>query len=165
MNVAKMELRPFIPEDQERILQILTDRTVNKTYMLPDFERKEDAIPLFNRLMELSANSSRYVRCICIESQPVGYLNDAEIKNNSIELGYVIHPDSQNRGYMTMALEQAIAELLGTGYEEVICGAFKENQASIRVMEKCGMIKMEHTDLIEYRGINHRCVYYSKRNG
>ena len=165
MNTTEIQLRPFIPEDQERILQILTDRTVNKTYMLPDFEYKEDAIPLFHRLMELSANSSRYVRCICIESQPVGYLNDVEIKNNSIELGYVIHPDSQNRGYMTAALEQAISELLASGYDEVICGAFEKNPASIRVMEKCGMIKMEYTDLIKYRGITHCCVYYSKRNG
>ncbi len=39
-------------------------------------------------------------------------------------------------------------------------GAFTENIASIRVMEKCGMRRFDETEEIEYRGKNHTCVYY-----
>ena len=38
-----VSLRPIVPEDRERMLDILTSDKVNKTYMLPDFETKEDA--------------------------------------------------------------------------------------------------------------------------
>ena len=40
-------LRQFQKEDMVRMLDILTDQTVSKTYMLPDFACTEDAIPLF----------------------------------------------------------------------------------------------------------------------
>lgn len=165
MRYDSLSLRPFTSADQKHILEILTDKTVGKTYMLPDFEKVEDAIPLFSRLMKLSVDDNRYVRCIDLEGTAIGFLNDVEIKNGVIELGYVIHPDSQNHGYMTQALQTAITELFGAGYEDVVCGAFAENTASIRVMEKCGMQKLAITEEIDYRDTKHRCVYYSKRNG
>ena len=153
-------LRTFVAADQEQILDILTSNNVNKTYMLPDFERRSDAIPLFRQLMELSKNSERFVRCIDLDGTALGFLNDVEIKDGEIELGYAIHPDHHKRGYMTAALKLAISELFDLGYEHVICGAFEENKASQHVMEKCGMTKMEMTDTIEYRGTAHRCVYF-----
>ena len=154
-----IHLRPFVPEDRERILDILTDKTVAKTYMLPDFDTREAAIPLFSRLSGLSLDPQRYVRCIVKGETAIGFLNDVEIKNGTIELGYVIHPDSQGKGHMTQALGTAIRELLDLGFDEVICGAFEENRASQRVMEKCGMKKLDQVDQIEYRGVTHRCVY------
>lgn len=153
-------LRTFVAGDQNRILEILTDKTVNRTYMLPDFDKNEDAIPLFNRLAELSHDDRHYVCCIDLNGNAIGFMNDVEIKDGCIELGYVIHPDSQGHGYMTEALWTAIRELLELGYQAVVCGAFEENLASIRVMEKCGMKRMERTDTVEYRGVSHRCVYY-----
>lgn len=47
------------------------------------------------------------------------------------------------------------------GYREIICGAFEENAASIRVMVKAGMHKLSRTDEVEYRDKRHQCVYYS----
>ena len=163
MEQKLLKLRPFLPADQTRILETVTSTKVNQTYMLPDFEKPEDAIPLFERLSKLSKDSARFVRCIDVDGQAVGFLNDVEIKNGSIELGYVIHPDFHNRGYMTQALKAAIEELFARNYERVVCGAFEENKASQRVMEKAGMKKIEFTEIIEYRGVNHTCVYCEKR--
>ena len=154
-------LRVFQPEDQKRILQTVTAKTVNKTYMLPDFAQEEDAIPLFNRLMTLSKDTARYVRCISKGQEAIGFLNDVEIKDGKIELGYVIHPAFHGQGYMTEALKMAIQELFTLGYAEIVCGAFEENAASIRVMEKAGMQRIEFTENIDYRGQTHLCVYYS----
>lgn len=164
MEQNLLKLRPFLPTDQTRILETVTSTKVNQTYMLPDFERIEDAIPLFERLSKLSHDSSRFVRCIDVDGLAIGFLNDVEIKDGSIELGYVIHPDFHNRGYMTGALKTAIDELFALNYERVICGAFEGNKASQRVMEKSGMTKIEFTEIIEYRGIQHLCVYYEKRS-
>ena len=165
MDKNILTLRSFRPEDRDRMLEILTDNTVNKTYMLPDFEKKEDAIPLFERLMGLSLEEGRYVRCISLDTKAIGFMNDVQIKDGCIELGYVIHPNSQGKGYMTEALKMAIEELFSHGYQKVICGAFQENKASQRVMEKAGMKKIPLTEIIDYRGKEHLCVYYDMEKG
>lgn len=46
------------------------------------------------------------------------------------------------------------------GFRKVKAGYFEENEASRRVMEKCGMKQLSYTDEIEYRGITHKCLYY-----
>lgn len=164
MEAEKLTLRPMCPTDQGQILEILTSPVVNKTYMLPDYERSEDAIPLFQRLAELSQNQNRFVRCIALGETAIGFLNDVEIRGGTIELGYVIHPKFHNKGYMTHALKLAIGQHFELGYAKVECGAFEENKASQRVMEKAGMVKIEKTEQIEYRGKIHNCVYYEIRN-
>ena len=155
-------LRPIEPTDQNRMLDILTSEQVNKTYMLPDFAQRENAVPLFLRLMKMSQDPKSYVRAIATEDGLVGFLNSVEIQGKTIELGYVIHPDFHRKGYMTKALRLAMEELFSLGYEEILTGAFSTNTASIRVMEKCGMTKLSKTDEIQYRGVTHTCVYYRK---
>ena len=156
-----LDLEIFLPEDEAVILEILTDATVAETYMLPQYQHKAEAIPLFRRLMALSLQEDRYVRCIRQNGGAIGFLNDVEIKAGRIELGYVIHPAFQGRGYMTQALKTAIRDLHEKGFAEVICGAFEGNNASFRVMAKSGMKKSDYTDTVEYRGRTYRCLYYT----
>ena len=155
-----MELRTFSPEDAAGMLEILADKRVNKTYMLPDFETKEDALPLFRRLMEFSQSKDHFVRGMFLEDRPIGFLNDVEIADGTIELGYVVHPEYWGQGHATAALKKAIEDLFALGFREVRCGAFAENPASIRVMEKAGMTLLPITEEIPYRGSMHHCVYY-----
>lgn len=77
-----------------------------------------------------------------------------------IELGYVIHPAYQGKGYATEMLNAVLLDLKELGYIKVLAGAFEENIASIRVMEKCGMEKTDREEDIAYRGRKHHCVYY-----
>lgn len=157
-----MELRPITEAEKAVMLELLTDGQIKQTYMLPDFPSIEDAVPLFQRLCGLSREEGRFVRGIFAEGTLVGFLNDVEIQNGSIELGYVIHPAHWGKGYATAALREAISQLFSLGYREVLAGAFAENPASIRVMEKAGMTRISKQDQIEYRGKIHSCVCYSK---
>ena len=157
-----IRLAPLRAADLETMLDILTNNCVKQTYMLPDFPSREDAVPLFQRLVYLSGDSRRFVRGIYADETLVGFLNDVEIENGAIELGYVIHPRFQGNGYATEALGIAIGELFRLGFQAVITGAFRQNAASIRVMEKNGMTRTEKTEPIDYRGKTHICVYYTK---
>ncbi len=161
MPDTDISLRPFCEADAEAITNLLLDEQVKQTYMLPDFTNREAAIPLFLRLAEMSQDPSKYVRAIAVDDSLAGFLNHTEITDTSIELGYVIHPDCQRKGYMTQALSLAIDELFSLRYRQVITGAFSTNAASIRVMEKCGMQKIALTEEIEYRGKVHKCIYYA----
>lgn len=148
------------PEDESAMLDILTNDTIKQTYMLPDFESRDAAVRLFRKLMLMSLCPDFYVRGIYKNKRLIGMINHTEMDSDSMELGYVLHPDYHNRGYMTQALQTAIEELFQLGYRTVITGAFETNLPSIRVMEKCGMKKTEKTDTIPYRGKTHLCVYY-----
>ena len=165
IKTKRLTIMKIRESDQEAGLDLLTNDIVKQTYMLPDFEKREDAIPLFQRLQKMSVEDKRYIRGIYLNDYLIGYANEVEITDNSVELGYLIHPDYHGQGYMTEALIALIPDLFVRGFDEVVCGAFEENPASLRVMEKSGMILMERTDELEYRGKVHRCIYYASKKG
>lgn len=156
-----MNIRILTEADEAALVGLLTNHQIKQTYMLPDFSQESDAIPLARRLMALSREEDRFVRGMEENGTLVGFLNDVEIENGAIELGYVVHPDHWGQGFATAALKLAIDELFRRGYREILCGAFVENPASLRVMEKAGMSRIDKIDEIEYRGKLHRCVYCS----
>ena len=165
LRTQRLVLRPFRAEDEDAAVDILQNDEVRLTYMLPDFPTRDAAGKLFGRLMELSWDTAHFVRGICRNDRVIGFLNDVEVEGDLIEVGYVIHPEEKNRGYATEALTAAIGELFRAGYAVVRAGYFAENPASGRVMEKSGMMPMDKTDEIEYRGAVHRCLYCEIRKG
>ena len=154
-----MKLRAFQESDWPRLAMLATSTEVNKTYMLPDFESVEKVRPLFDRLMAMSKDDKRYVRAMEENGEFVGFCNDVERNGDSVEIGYAMCPDIWGRGYCTAALKLAIADLFEQGFDQVVAGAFVENPASLRVMEKAGMTPIDKVDDIEYRGSIHKCVY------
>ena len=154
-----MKLRAFQESDWPRLAMLATSTEVNKTYMLPDFESAEKARPLFERLMAMSCDGTRYVRAMEENGEFVGFCNDVERDGDTVEIGYALCPDVWGRGYCTEALKLAIADLFEMGFRRVVAGAFVENPASLRVMEKAGMTPIEKVDEIDYRGRTHTCVY------
>ena len=74
-------------------------------------------------------------------------------------IGYGIRPSERRKGCATAALAAAVPQLFARGFSAVRAGAFCENAASLRVMEKCGMTRIDLTEDIEYRGKTYRCVY------
>ena len=162
-KTQRLDIRPFCDGDKEKMIEMLYDESIKKTYMIPDFPDRETAEKMFSAFMRLSLDEGRYVGAICLDEELVGFMNDTEIEGDSIEMGYVISPKHQNKGFCTEAVSGAIEYLFEKGFSEVICGAFEENAASIRVMQKCGMELLQKTDVIEYRGKKHNCIYYSKR--
>ena len=156
----RLVLKPMAEEDCSQAVAILRHNKVKATYMLPDLT-EEAAGKLFQRLMELSNSEDHYVRGIYLNSTLIGWLNDTEIENGEMELGWAIHPDFHNQGYATEAVKAAIQDLFRAGYRRINAGAFEENPASLRVMQKVGMTLQKKTDEIEYRGKTHRCIYYA----
>ena len=142
------------------VVAILRNDIVKKTYMLPDFDSDEAAGRLFERISALSHDEERYVFGVFFGEKLIGFMNDTEINGDELEMGYALHPDYHNKGYATEAFGSVIEYLFAKGFKRVLAGAFEENPASMRVMEKCGMTRIEKTDDIEYRGATHKCIYY-----
>lgn len=161
--MEKITLRPIRESDRDQMYTMLTDDRIKKFYMLPDFENQEQVEKLFQRFIQLSNQEDRFVRGMDAEGKLVGFLNDVGMEDGKIELGYAVAPEFWGRGYCTEGLKLAMEMLFAKGFREVVCGAFEENTASLRVMEKAGMEKLAFTEPIEYRGNVHKCVYYGKQ--
>ena len=163
IQTERLELKPITRNSLDVLAELLCDETVTQTYMVPDFACAAEAMPLAKRLMALSEGYDRLVAGIYTGTELIGILNETESNAEYIELGYALLPLYHNQGYATEALRGAIGYCFSNGFQEVIAGAFEENPASLRVMIKSGMKKIDHTDEIPYRGKNHTCLYCTIR--
>ena len=144
ISTPRLTLRPFCEADGEDTLAILMDGEVKKTYMIPDFDSEEAAMPLLNRLRQLSHEENRFVRAICKDNRVVGFLNDVEVRGEQVELGYVIGTKFQGQGYATEVCQQILAvaaEL--TDFPRINCLIEEDNEASLRLAGKIGFSWME----------------------
>ena len=89
-KTQRLEVRHLSEEDRDAVMDLLSDDRVKEFYMVPDFSSREEAAKLFHRLKELSQQEERYVAGIYLDDSFIGILNETEIKNKSIELGYAI---------------------------------------------------------------------------
>lgn len=165
MNIQtqRLTLRPLTDADHDEMIRLLMDGRIKDGYMLPDYPTEEAAEPMFQRLKALSEKNEFVLAGIFDDECLAGFANRVSVENSCIELGYVIAPDRWNRGYCTEAVKALIAALFEAGFDEVSAGAFEHNQASMRVMEKAGMSRLDKTEQIEYRGENRRVICYSIR--
>lgn len=161
IKTERLILKNIELNDKFDMVEMFLNNEIKETYMIPDFEDMEKYNKLFNRFMELSNDSNRFVRGIYLNDTLIGFLNDVEVIGLSVEIGYVISPKHKGNGYMTEALKASIKYLLNNGFNEVICGAFDFNHASMKVMQKAGMIKLDRTDYVTYKGQDIKCIYYS----
>ena len=159
LRTPRLTLHPYTEVDREQVLSIVCHEAVKPTFMVPDFDSREQADAFFDRLLSIVARGDRFIYGIYLEETLIGFLNDVGIQDGAVEIGYVIHPDHWGQGFATEAVRAAIDELFRLGCPKVIAGFFAGNTASRRVMEKCGMVKIPLEEDIEYRGKTHRCLY------
>lgn len=165
IQTERLKMKPFAAEDQKDMVRLLTDSVIKRTYMIPDYDSEEKIIRLFERMKALSYEEDRFVRGIYLSDKVIGMVNDVGIDGEKIEVGYMLDPEYYNQGYGTEMLKGVITYLFDRGFEEVLAGAFEDNIASRRVMEKAGMVQTDIVDEIEYRGVVHKCANYSLKKG
>ena len=160
LQTKRLILKAFEECDRQKMIDIFFNEQVKKTYMIPDFADREQAGTLFEKLMAFSRSDDHFQYGIYLDGTLIGFVNDCEIKDATIEIGYVITPEQQGKGFATEAVQSCIDELFRMGFEQVVAGFFQENTASCRVMQKCGMKKINFEEDIEYKGKMHHCIYY-----
>ena len=160
IQTVRLCLRMISESDRDKLIGLLTNNEIRETFMVPEIRTIAEQMQMFDVLKAMSHSPEHFVRGIYLHDDPIGFLNDIETDGKEIEVGYVIHPSKKNQGYMTEALNAAIAAMFDAGYSIVRAGAFAENTASIRVMEKCGMHETTKTEQIEYNGNIHRCIFF-----
>ena len=157
---ARLRLAALRPQDRDDLIAMLTDGDMTATYMVPDLQTEAQKDGLFERFRQLTLSDGRFAYGIFSGGRLCGMIHEVDKDGGAVELGYFISSAEKGKGYATEALGAAITALFDGGFDTVRAGAFKENAASMRVMEKCGMTRTEKTEIISYRGKEHVCIYY-----
>lgn len=161
IQTERLCLKPYSSEDAGRLAEFFKNEEISKTFMVPEFESEKQIEDLVHKLIGFSQieDKGHLEYGIYCDNVMIGFVNDCGIEEDTIEIGYVIHPDYKGHGYATEAVLAIVEELREMGFQKVMAGFFEENTASRRVMEKAGMQLSDLVEEEEYRGIIHKCYY------
>ena len=143
---------------------IFHDRKVLEYYMAAYAEDRDS----FTLKEMISRCREREILCLSIllkdTHKVIGMLNQTgEYNEGQIELGYALSSAYWNRGYMSEALSAVMEYLFAHGVRKIVCGFFKGNIASKRVMQKCHMHFQEVREKeISYHGDFKDVIYYCR---
>ncbi len=92
----------------------------------------------------------------------IGIVSYFDEKEESCEIGYGIGSAFWNQGYATEAVQRFLEYLWERGMRTVFASFFTGNDASRRVLEKCGMSYSHFSEKeLTYLGTERNLIYYS----
>ena len=156
----RLVLKKIEDKDKVSMIKMVNDPKIKKTYMLPDFENAEQETKFFNKLKDLSHSNEHIVYGIYHNDRLIGFINDVSITPETVEVGYFIDSNEWNKGYAAEALWAYMKQLFEMGYFNVEAAYFEGNDASMKVMQKCGMHPSGKQEIINYRGQDLTAIYY-----
>ena len=146
LHTERLLLRSIQPEDLEKIHSLHSQRETDEynTLGIPKSMRETETV--FMDWIKDSNNRSLWVFAIELmnENQFVGLigLRCGKPKYRMGEVWYKLFKDHWSKGYATEALERIIEfGFVDLSLHRIEAGAAVENVASIRVMEKVGMVQ------------------------
>lgn len=158
---ARLVLKQYEPEDRDRLVEMMLNSEISKYFMVPDYPEMKQYYELADKLILFSRpdNETHLEYGVYYDGVLIGFVNDCGFDEEELEIGYVIHPDWQHRGFASEAVKAVIEELWKMGFQKVSAGFFEQNTASLKVMERCGMVLNGEVEEEEYRGEKFICHY------
>jgi len=159
---SRLILHPYRKEDNIRLVEMMKNPEITKTFMVPDYTEESQFYALADKLIEFSQieDNIHFEYGIYLDEYLIGFVNDCGYDDETIEVGYVIDPAFKGQGFATETVNAVINEFREMGFKKMIAGFFEGNIGSRKVMEKCGMHPNGHTDEEEYRGKTLTCYEY-----
>lgn len=149
MQTQRLIIDSIKEEDKEDYFyNISNDKKVLETFICKYVEKIED----FDFSRYLGRNDIFAIR-LKENNKLIGILSTFSKTDTSIEIGYGIGSKYWNNGYVTEAVKEFISYLFDNNIKTIYASFFKENIASKRVMEKCGM-KYSHIVYNELEYLN-----------
>ncbi len=164
LETERMILRRILPEDAADMYDYSRNDTVTK-YLLWETHPAEDYTKNYIGYLQERYDLGDFYDWALVDRSTEKMIGSCgfttiDLPNNSAEIGYVLHPDFWGKGYMT----EAVKAVLDFGFQRLMLSrisavCMKENKASLRVMEKCGMTCEGLLRQAVYAKGRHRDVY------
>ena len=145
IQTARLTLRPFEPQDFDAFAALQGDAEVARWLYNEPLGRKE-ARELFDRKRAGSALQAEgdWLSCAIVEEATGTAVGDLAFNwvseaHRTGEIGFLVAPAAQGKGYATEAAGALLNWAFAAGYHRVIGRLEARNVASARVLEKLGM--------------------------
>ena len=141
---------------------IASNPNITTSFMLDEVENITEAKSEIEDIISNYSDNEFYYFAIRLDGKLIGVMKSYE--SDYLELGYAINETYWNKGYATIALKLVTDYFLSIDrIKKIILGAFSDNYASIRVMEKCGYSFMGlKKDEFFYKGKTRDIAYFEK---
>lgn len=141
---------------------IASNKNITISFMLDEVETINEAKSEIEDVINNYSDNEYYYFAIRLNNKLIGVMKTYE--SDYLELGYAINEDYWNKGYATIALNLVTDYFLKMDrIKKIILGAFSDNYASIRVMEKCGYSFLGiKKDEFYYKGKSRDICYFIK---
>ena len=146
LRTERLELRPFLDDDFDVLYAMQSHLEVTR-YLYWGPRSPDQVREMLERIKPMTAfdDSGDAIRLAAVVIETGAVVGDISLRRTSQEygqgeIGFVVHPDHQGRGYAT----EASAAVLDLGFGElglhrIVGRADAKNLASARVMERLGM--------------------------
>ena len=161
MQTERLILDAVRPTDREDYFHNIShDRMVLETFICTYAEDLETFD--FSRYVSPEMSGRLFAIRLKETGRLIGILTSSDETGDSCEIGYGIGSEHWNRGYATEAVRRFLTYLKEEkGFRTVYASYFPGNEASKRVMEKCGMTydRLSERELT-YLGKERDLIYY-----
>lgn len=145
LHTERLTLRQLVATDAGEIFVLRSDPRMLTFLEIVPARTLEDVRPVMQRINANLADGTAVFWAIALKSSPklIGTicLWNISVEKSTAELGYMLHPDFQGKGYMQEALVSTVAY----GFEVMqasLIEAFSHsgNIASVRLLERNGFV-------------------------
>ena len=161
METERLVIDPVRETDREDYFRNIShDRKVLETFICTYAETPEDL-----DLSRILDNKSLFAIRLRETGRLIGIILYFDEKDGACEIGYGIGSDYWGSGYGSEAVKRFLDHLLfEKGFDTVYASFFPGNEASRRIMEKCGMrfSRISERELT-YLGVERDLIYYEIR--
>jgi len=157
METERLIIDRIRKEDRNDYFHCIShDRKVLETFICRYAETEEDV-----NLEPYITNEKMFAIRLKETQKFIGIILYFDETEESCEIGYGIGSEYWNHGYMTEAVRRFLEYLFEQkGFQTVRASYFPGNEASRRVMEKCGMKFERYSENeLEYLGVKRDLIY------
>ena len=158
LEADRLILRPLHLKDKTAIFRNINHDREVLNYFIDTYAEKEEDFP-FENMLERFRKNQMYAFAIVLKEndEVIGEIfqcSKPSAVEHTVEIGYAIGRSYWNRGYTSEAMKLMIGFMFEVGIHKVVACHLEGNEASGKVMQKCGMI---------FEGIRKDAVYYRDR--
>jgi len=154
---ANIRLRPLRYADRERLSRLANNKKIWNTLrdMFPYPYQMADAEKFIDMIKQQDPQATFAIEYERKFVGVIGIILQQDVYRKSAEIGYWIGEPYWNKGISTVALKLMTAYgFKELNLEKLFAGVFEGNEASIRVLEKCGY---------QFEGVSRKAVFKNNK--
>ena len=96
IETQRLTIKPYAMEDMDGLVNLLINPKITKTFMVPQFESREQMESLAKKLIVFSREEvTKHLEYgFYLDGKLIGFINDCGIEDEEIEIGYLIYENA-----------------------------------------------------------------------